>query len=431
MSLAESQKLEADVAASPDDADAIEARAHFRAEENWDGLPVLEDCQRALELRVKNGEFADADFAALAREQIERDWNAKSFGERRLARAWVVAFFAGALQDQADDDDLWRESARARITLGDRAGAEADFARARQMSGETPEDWRAQAQDFAHAGQVRAAAWAQSRALALEMPELSGAALKGWLQSRKKTARTDEDKLITLELAYHWAPDDVNILLQRARLLRRLNLNDDAVADFERALELKPNSARIYQERADHFAAKSYSYHAKYHALAVADYTRALELRIAAGKVADDAGSLANLGDEAATAGASIRAFACYSFALERQPVSSALFYARAQTYKVTREYIGSYSMPQFDAAFADYLSAVQCGVCGEKSFDESMAMVATYLARRAQHVSAHEQLEALLEAREFVRKRGVEEALAATIMAAVAEQLRESENHH
>ena len=426
MSLAEFEAIDRDAATSPADPIALEARAHLRAQSNWDALPVLHDCQRALESRVLNGEFAGADFEALAREQIEGDQNAESFGERRLARALAVAFFARALQERASDADLWRQSARARIALDDRAGAQADFARAREISGETPDDWRAQARDFAEAGQVRAAAWANSRALSLEMPEkLSGKSLKDWLKARKTSARTDEDKLITLELACEWAPADTALLLQRARILRRLNLNDDALADFASAIALKPDRPRIYEERADHFAAKSYSYRANYHALAVADYRRALELRLAAGNIEDDGESLKSVGDTAATSGAWIRAFACYSAALERHGASSALFYARGQTYRVTREIIGSYAMPEYDAAFEDYLRAVKCGAAGEKSFDKSLLMVAAYLARRARRPSAHEQLEALLEARELLRARGVAAALTGAIIEAVAQELR------
>lgn len=417
-------ELDAAVAASPDAPIPLETRAHFRAETAWNGMPVAHDCQRALELRRKLGEFADADFAALAREQIECGLSAKSFGERRLARARAVAFFAMALRERADDDKLWRESARAHITLGDRAGAEADYARARKISGETPADWRAQADDFARGKNVRAAAWAHSRALALEMPEkLSGAALNQWLQTRNKAEKIDKEKLVKLELACDWAPKDAQLLLRRARLLRRLNLKEDALEDFNRALQLKPKSARIYEERAAHFAEKSYSYIAKYHAMAVADFARALELRIQSGNMADDAQVLANLGNKM---NGGCYAYACFSVAMTRHGESSALFYARAQTYKVTRETIGSYPMPQFDAAFEDYLRALNCGAKGGEPFDQSLLMVAAYLAGRARRLSAHEQLEALMETRELLRGRAVADALIGAIMDATQRTIAE-----
>ena len=421
-------QLDAAIAAAPDDADALEARARFRARTTWPWQPVLADCAAALRARVARGEFAVADHAVLAGDWFERGARARSFDERKFARAMALAHCESALRFAPTDGDLWRLRARICIVLGERPRAEADFERARELDGDNAQSYLEQAYYFEQSEEFDAARDAFDIGLMMKLDDGSWPGNAQWCLARASNEKLPGyQRHAWLDWGVENAPNDIPLRLARSRLLRGRNIAA-ALADLDFALQIAPRDPALYRARAELYLNWWSLDEKERFRRASADYAAQLRLQIAAGLEPSDAQMLADIeaieGRDTGEKIEMVRRHARFSVALELAPHDAPIHVKRGIS---AWPQLG-YEMPTIDdvelAPLFDFLRAF--GVA--PSLQSARQLAASLLKRYCWRESAHQQIEALLEARELLREFGLSAPLVAEVMSAVEAKLNEAE---
>lgn len=409
--------LDAAVQAAPDDAAPLEERARFRAETTWDELPVVSDCIAALTLRIDGGELPNADFAALAQEWKRQAGSKREFGPTRFARAMGIAHFGRALKIERFDAELWIGRARLWAAMGERQRAESDFDAARHITGESANSWLDQAHCFERMLQWDAAYHAYLRAIFV------GKEQGIWtLDAANCLARANREETPAyrrrawLDAAVETAPDDVDLRLARAKLLKQENFAG-AEQDYERAIALRPTDPAVYEARAD----SDVLWH---HSLVIRDYQTAVRLRVQTGEIAREVSALTTRAKAVKEQGKSaslasyLRAIACYGIAIEIAPQSHTLYLARARLRAKVRPH--RFENPDLlDSADEDWIRALSL----KPNLPDARRLLAQDLAESARRTTAHEQLETWLELRDLLRERGLNDDLIERLLAEVQAQ--------
>ena len=224
------------------------------------------------------------------------------------------------------------------------------------------------------------------------------------------------------------APDDANLRRARARWLSLRDFNAAALTDISRAIELSPHDPALYETRAkigDHndwwnLAPESNS--------KTADYLRAIELRIAAGQISDAPAKLRARGDynsrfvpgiDPIYVNPCARARAFYTLAIAATPDDATLYMARARAGRAYVDiYICNNESP--DIAYLDYVRALAL----DSDLGKARAGIVDYLRNNTRRPTAHQQIEALMQAREQLVEAGVDAATATEIISEVERAL-------
>lgn len=414
--------FDAAVAASPDDAQALEARANFLAATTWEFAPVLRDCRAALALRLTSGELADAQHSDLARAWVARLKTTDTSGERKFARAMAIAHFGHAMQNDEFDAELWTARARLWAAVGERERAESDFETARQISGESAHSWLDQALCFERLLQWDAAYDAYFRALRV------GAKQGHWTLDAAtclaKAAREETPayrRRAWLDAGVESEPDNADLYLARAQVLQRENLAG-AEQDYERALALRPDDPDIYEAR----ARSGVLWH---HSTNVRDYETAVRLRVQSGEIAREVSALTTLAkavklrEKPGHLSDILHAIAFYGVAIELAPHSHSLYLARAKLRAKVRPH--RFENPDLlDTADEDWIRALAL----KPDLPDARRSLVEDLAESAYRATAHEQLEILLSLRELLCARGLTNELSQLILAEVQTQWENNE---
>lgn len=417
---AELEALNAAVADAPDDPEPLEARARYQFHVPWDICNTLGDWRAALRLRTEKGEMNEGELAALGRALVTGSLRVAGAKNWKLMQA--VAHFSLALERAPDAAALWMDRGEAWAHLYRWAQARADFERAREL-GEAVEVWKRQAQVFAKTGHLAEAGEFYARALALE-----GGAVSvefGLEQAEEIEARVERYRALGwLNLALQGAPDNVEALLARARMFGRMGVKAEALEDYDRALELAPGNPNLWEERALRDLRQEWD--EATNTLRFPDLERAFRLRHCGGAWRSErerACDFKERGDKAKERYHRdldwARAHVFYTLALGIEPDNPnnpRLYVARARVLEMPFYDAGGEkgrARERAQSSFFDHLRALKL----EPGYRNSRAAVAQTLAREARPESAHEQIEALFEARQKLVDFGLASELVSGVM--------------
>ena len=427
------RRYDAEVTARPDAIAPLLDRARFleRSGGEFDG--IVADLRAALRLRPEPQTWRHS------RGLLELCCQNWAFLQQNLRivdvrhwRAHVVSSFEVALELETDTA-LWLKARGARwgaLEILERAANE-DFARPEWQSA-APDELKVWA--FAVAVARHSPDWQQAAATNALAAELYARALKSQpdkLTERALSLARDGDaanyqRLAGWNVLVEAAPDDVRWRVGRGNWLKKQHDNRAARADFTRAIEFAPGDPALYEARAAAADTGAIWWETAPDSTgASADYGRALKLRIAAGEVK---GAPAQLAKQAALLKPRFkkrgdykqRAHAFYSLALELEPDNAAHYLGRAQTLDIPPFRGRGCIEAQLESAHHDYLRAL----ARNENLIEAREAVSQYLTRTLARPTAHQQIEALLEARALMLETGVSARLANEIIGEVERAL-------
>ncbi len=433
---AELERLNAAIAGTPESVSLLYKRARFFGEQTGYFAHALADCRRALQIiwdikRHNRHDLHPVDaplnFSRLSWKSFQNNPNepAAQFGKAQaiVALEWAL--------DHSPDLKIWRERHCATTVEILECAAQLDIFElaARNAKCDELKFWSL-ALVFAQNDRVAMTVYA----LALRAEIAAGV----WsddaatCERRSRSSRFARyQQAAWLHLATESAPDDPRWLLQRAWRLRGENYRA-AIDDLTRAIALAPDDPRGYEMRAKVTLSVGDVWwnNAPDSPMPAADHLRALRLRTARGQIADDAAELAEQGDQLIprfpqeNERARARAHAFYSLAIEREPDNANYYLARARTIDTLSEAqveIGE-SVAQKDArgAHPDYRRALALN----PSLTIARAKIIEHWTQELKRDTAHEQIEALLNARQLLSSAGIDVATARAIIAEVERAL-------
>ncbi len=425
-------ECDAAIAAAPLDANALEARAHFRASQRGATGSIVADCRAALALRSSEKAPRLNELTTEARGALSRAKQQKGGAQLYLA-ARAVAHFEAALELTSQPTPILELRAVAWAYLGELERCRADFESVRARRGIHSRSFEAQAELFAEHFGYRAAGEFYRQAIRV------GAREGRWKLTPElclQRAQSDESRphhqLAWLDSAVEIAPHDPTPLLERAQWEARVSNCERALADFDRAVQLAPQLPSFYQARAECIANHRIEREVAWYLAASNDYASALRLRIAAGEFAASGLEIYRLAikNDAYKKDAAqlTRSHAILSVALEYEPRKASFYARRALTLwqlEGLPRHIPLGSPRERDqrlwrAAFDDQVRAVQLELQNHKY----RAQLAQVFVAPLRGQSAHQKTEGLLEARTTLRKSGLEENLTTAIVSEIEVRL-------
>ena len=438
----ELEQLDAAVAAAPDDLSAYSAyfaRARFVAEQGGDFARIVADC-RAIQKIWANEESAQKERFRLLNGNARTAWRAAK--TRNTATSWLgtferaraVALFGMWLET---DPNLasWRAQ---RAEQWDALGL-LEEAAALDFGNLPPNwklgtfcDWQVWAMALSVARGYVSGAWAQAQAIRVGLRGHHRRIPAPWYARRaRRTNQEDYEQLAWWDLAVECESDNPKWHAARGRFLSDQGFERAAREAYTRAIELAPDEPYFYEARAKtHQGRTSNPPYWDLETGMAGDYARALELRVAAGQLSGAPAALAAQGDRLRAAKThyfrrQARAYAFYSLALGARPGAPLWHLRRAQVLLLP---YGNYLPPpghaalgrEFRCAHEDFVRALAL----EPSLDEARAGIVTFLRLSLPRPSQHEQIEALLGARQELIDAGLAPDLAGAIVAEVAAKL-------
>lgn len=221
------------------------------------------------------------------------------------------------------------------------------------------------------------------------------------------------------------APDEARWRRERARWLSSRDFDKLALPDMARAIELSPDDPTLYEMRAKISSDGDWWNVSPTSNSKTADYLRALELRIAAAQIDGTPAKLRAQADQLLPAirrnrgHSHARARAFITLAIAATPDDAGLYLARANAGDAYGDPIegedGIYAVNYLDYARALAL---------DETLEAARAGIVIYLRSKARRPTAHEQIEALLNARQELREIGVKSELANAIIGEVERAL-------
>lgn len=433
---AELERLNAALAATPESVSLLYKRARFFGEQTGYFAHALADCHRALQIiwdiRSHNRHDvhpvdAPLNFSRLSWKSFQNNPNAPA---AQFGKAQAIVALEWAL-DHSPDLKIWRERHCATtVEILERAAQLDIFELAARNAKYDELKFWSLALVFAQNDRIAMTAYA----LALRAEIAAGV----WpndavaCERRSRSSRFARyQQAAWLHLATESAPDDPRWLLQRAWRLRGENYRA-AIDDLTRAIALSPDDPRGYEMRAKVTLCLGDNWWntAPDSQMPAADHLRALRLRVASGQIAGDAANLAAQGDKLIsrfpqeTERARARAHAFYSLAIERESDNPKHYLARARTIDTFSECQIEAKEPAYPpasrGAHPDYLRALALNQISEVA----RVKIIEHWTRDLKRETAHEQIEALLNARQSLTSTGLEVATADAIMSEVERAL-------
>ena len=413
----------------------MEARARFRAEQRDAAANIIADCRAALVVRTRGKAPTFNDLSGEAHKALGRA-RMQGGALQIYFAARAVAYLDAALERTAQQASLLESRATAWAYLRELELCCADFDAVRARRGANFKSLEAQTELFALHFDFRVASEVYREAIRM------GARQGRWALSVElclNRAQSDESRahhqLAWLDSAVEIAPHDTMPLVERAQWEERAGNSRRALADFDRAIELVPQSPELYQLRAECIANSRAERGTAWFIAASNDYARALRLRIAAGEFIASGLEIYRLAIQNKTrpkdAPQLTRSHAILSVALEYEPHKASFYARRALTLRQLeslRRYISPRSQKPDErlqkAAFNDELRAVQL----EPGNAKYRAQLAQLFVAPLQGKSAHEGLEGVINARHVLLEAGLNAELTEAVMEAVQARLSETE---
>ena len=416
---------DAAVAREPLDLQPLEARARFRALHCEDKSLAVADCRAVLQLRLQQRKRKASGVLAQGRVWLGRALANGSGTFRFYFLAQAIAHFDVAAVGAPKNATIYRDRAVAWAHLKQRESAQSDFAQMRALRGETPQSWRVEAETFAlpYATDIEAAAAAYRRLIELKTGALT---LQICLRRARAKNTPNLQRLAYLDLATEIAPVAIDPLVERAAWWMQKGDREKADADWQRALELRPDEPAIYEARA-RSTARGDGFER-----AVADYETALRLRIAANgrlgttkRLRQRAGGLKTHANGLRD-GAQI--FAVYSVAIERDPRCAMLSVLRAAITRRMFDFADDDPFadedeaphPMVQSALEDEMRALWL----DGTLKTPRTALVKHFARHLAGATGHETLEGLMETRRLLASKGLKARLVAKIVAEIEAKL-------
>ncbi len=429
--IAERKKLDAAIAAAPDEVEGYGRRAHFLARSGGDFDAIVADEAQSVRL----GAQRSRQTRPLWQIRERMIGGAKGYWRtpgaiatimgRDHARARSVAYFVVVLE-LSPELETWRAGRpadwNAAYFLEEVAATVLNPLPPHWIAGRAA-DWMAWAWAIA-LGVTRgmsSASWAYRQALLVAVGARIRQIPASFCARRaRRLTRENYIRLALWDMAIEHEPDNPRWHAGRGQFLRRENNFRAATKSLTRAIALAPDQPYFYETRAkmrdvgQWWGREESASH---------DYAQALRLRIAAGQIAGSPEYLAAQGarlSQERQLQRGLRAHAFYSLALEAQPQAD-WFLARAQVLLSHCIDPGlalmNLGLPsEFELAHADLL----CALALDATLHQARAEVVKYLIQTLARPTAHEQIEALLEARGQMRDFGLNADLAGAILGEV-----------
>ena len=379
---------------------------------------VIENCTGVIG-GMKAWEFGEYLIAMGARSWEFRHAR-PSVMERRYSQAMAASYLNVALECAGLKANGLSPQLSWELARSDDRGAAAILERARQNPGANPDFWRALAVvcaiiEGSQSGASAHAHWLRAQeerpALALELDTHASGKIPKY------------QRLAELDVAVAQAPDDALLRRERAQWLSWCGSKARALSDCDALVALRPDDPQNYEMRARIRWSRDRTRDTRMplaetterHDAILTDYLRALELRVEAGEFANEARALKTHGDALKKSSHHFderhRAFAFYTLALRVAPDDAALYTGRAQMLA---------ALNHKSAALSNWARALTIS----PHLKRPRAALLKFLVQTIKRDSAHEQIEALLEARGELEGAGLDAATASAIIAEVERAL-------
>ena len=439
--IAELEELNAAVEAAPDAPEVWEARARFRASLGADLPGCVEDCARALQL--KNEKLGARAWARRGREH----WK-KGYGDVRddaVLWHWAqsIACFGRALERAPNTAGWLIERARVWVLVGifaqldeENERAENDLRRARELEGASAPLYRVHAELADSKGQKWIGKVLLKKALQLEIERGKWVINRRNCLRRARSIRVHQyERMAWFELAIEAAPD-TKLMLEYALFLEDEGEARHAQTLYDRAIEMRPDDPKNLNARAYHFlfSRRERGRRPSSFELAAADFRSAIRAREAVEGKVGDASSWRARGDawmkKWDESGQNVHdgdgyslaiAHAFYSLALEKAPCDASLYLARARALEAEAFGGCRQTFWEWESAFFDWRAALKW----DAQLEAARVGAIKFLIDSLKRDSAHEQIEALLAARQTLLDFGLKPQLVAQIMGEVEAALR------
>lgn len=438
--LAQLKKLDAAIRAEPERPTPHFNRARYLDLHGADFALVLEAVRPAVSLIYRNRKSCINGHYLL--EINREDWDDYVRGQRMAEAnywlAYAVASFEVVLERSTDLMD-WKATKSldwdAVAALQRAAKFEADAEELPQ----TPDELKVLAhalaivkdtgrtydenEDETHADFVAAGVY--MRALQLQFSGHKRGA--DFLPAARNGRAPDYKQLAWWNFILELSPDDARLWRERARWLSLRNFEVAALRDLARAIELSPDDPELYEMRAKISSEENWWDLTPNSSSKTADYLRAVKLRIASGQIDGTPQNLRAQGDQLRErihpelrGHCQARARAFYSLAIAATPDKAALYLARARAAYAYIWQNGDSEIVTPDIAYSDYARALIL----DETLSEAREGLIFSLRHSARRPTAHEQIEALLEARQYLRDFGMKPQLSTAIVGEVERAL-------
>ena len=426
------EMIDARIAAAPDDAALWEQRAVAVAHTDCDLALIVADYERALHIE---GHFKrrPGRWAGPLKNQIytrnchnwNPRWDESTNPHVRAGGAHVTAYFALYVEN-APDLARWRRARPANWnackTLKRIALTSAD---ASDWKNASVEELKVAAVVAAMTRRDRIAVEFYERALKAEIAAGRHPNCIEYFAHRARNRETaDFVQQAWWNLAIEAEPGNPLWHIECGKSLIN-EQHETAVKSLAHAIALAPNDPYGYEARAKVRDDGKWCNHED---SVSHDYVQAIRLRIAAGQINGAPEYLAARGARL-TKGAFL-AHAFYSLAIEGNPKIAAWYLARARLLlSLCPAPAPSFQQPAIEPethlAHADYLRALSLGA----ALDEVRVPIIEYLVLTSLRPTAHEQIEALLNAHQTLLNAGINATLASEIIAEVERALPRDAN--
>ena len=420
------RRYDAEVSARPDAVAPRLNRARFLERNGGEFESIVADLRAALRLRPDPQKWRNSRQLL---EECRENWAHLQSNLRivdvRFWRARLVASFDVALELE-DDTALWRterdDSWDALAVLERAANAESPLPASENVAPAELKMWA-----LAVAITRYSRHWEQAAAVNEQAASLYARAWRedaeGALALAREAGNADYQQLAGWNLVVEAAPGEVRWWVSRAGWRKKRHDYGGSRADFTRAIALAPDDATLYEKRAD-VSRQAHWWDLTPDSLgAAADDARALRLRIKSGEYGGTSAQLAKQGAQlkARLKGRHrARAYAYYAVAIELEPDKARYYLGRAQTLDMPPLRGRGAIEAQLEAAHRDYLHAL----ARDETLHEAREAIIQYLSQTLARPTAHEQLEALLQARDLMIEMGVDANLASEIIVEVGRVL-------
>ena len=444
---AELQELNAAIAAAPDDGEPYERRARLRAQTDCELSLVVADCESSLRVHLQAALATNKAGLPKLRERILGNgkdyWKSNKtvrtiLGER-LCKAKAVAAFSVVLEFSPDLQS-WRAKRPADWSvapwLHEIAALDLNDLPASWLQG-TPEDWEVLALALGVIYGYVTAAKAFTHALRIAAKWRHRQIPARWYARRARRFQTESYRQLGWwNLAVESEPDDPQWLVRRAQFFNRRHHHKAAERDMARAIALAPDEPHFYELRAKLCPCERWWDLSEGAISPAADMKRAIELRLARGQFS---GAPAALLAQAEKFKATLfnfkrsererpRAYAYYSLAIEARPDDAALYLARAAlaepVFDIAVLLDAAFNYQVCPGAYPDYIRALAL----DPTLVQAGAAIVKYLSHALKDDTHHQQIEALLDARQTLRDRGLDESLVSAMLAEVERHLATGE---
>jgi len=153
--------------------------------------------------------------------------------------------YAAAIEQDPNDYSLWRDRGAVLFQLKQRAEGLASLEKALELNPNAVEVWSLKALELARSQQRAEALESCDRAIAVDPKEHSAWRLRGLLFKENQP----DEALKNYDQALELNPDDAELWVYKAKALSGLGREEEAVISYDRALDLKPREFYLWYQR--------------------------------------------------------------------------------------------------------------------------------------------------------------------------------------